>query len=130
MLWGVSGIGQYVPWLGGHVGSAIAGRCLWLWLGVLDSLQGVGFGMILLHTLTRFHISFTLMAAQVLGSIATMAARGFAPDNIGPGPVFPNLGIGEATGLKNAWFWIALFMQLAINVGAFKFFRKEQLSKP
>ena len=42
MLWGVSGIGLYVPWAGGPVASAIAGRGLWLWLGVLDAVQGVG----------------------------------------------------------------------------------------
>lgn len=130
MLWGTSGIGQYVPWAGGPVGSAIAGRSLWLWLGVLDSLQGVGFGMILLHTLTRFHITFTLVTAQVLGSIATIAARGFGPNKIGPGPVFPDFSVSIASGLGNAWFWIALFAQLAINGVAFLFFRKEQLSKP
>lgn len=129
MLWGVSGVGSYVPWAGSPVGSAIAGRALWLWLGLLDSLQGVGFGMILLSTLTRLHISFTLVAAQVLGSIATMCARGFAPDNIGPGPVFPNLAL-DAGGLRNAWFWIALGCQLVIPALGFKFFRKEQLSKP
>lgn len=130
MLWAVSGIGQYVPWAGGPIGSAIAGRSLWLWLGVLDSVQSVGFGMIMLHTLTRFHISFVLILAQVLGSVATMCARGFAPDNLGPGPVFPNLGFNAAKGLSNAWFWIALFCQLLINVLGLKFFRKEQLSKP
>lgn len=42
MLWGTSNIGQYVPWAGGPVASAIAGRSLWLWLGVLDAVQGVG----------------------------------------------------------------------------------------
>lgn len=130
MLWGVSGIGQYVPWAGGPVGSAVAGRSLWLWLGVLDSLQNVGFGMIMLHTLTRFHISFVLILAQILGSIATIAARGFAPDRLGPGPVFPNFGFSIADGVSNAWFWIALFAQLSINVLGMKVFRKEQLSKP
>ena len=131
MLWAVSGVGVYIPWAGGHLGSAIAGRCLWLWLGVLDAFQGVGFGMILLHTLTRFHISFTLIAAQVLGSIATICARGFAPDNIGPGPVFPNFATeGVAAGLSNAWFWIGLLSQLVLNVLAFMYFRKEQLNKP
>jgi len=130
MLWAVSGIGQYVPWAGSPIGSAVAGRSLWLWLGVLDSLQGVGFGMIILHTLTRFHVSFVLILAQILGSVATMAARGFAPDNLGPGPVFPNLGYNITNGLGNAWFWVALFAQLSINVMGLKFFRKEQLSKP
>ena len=42
MLWSTSNIGQYVPWAGGHAASAFAGRTLWLWLGVLDALQGVG----------------------------------------------------------------------------------------
>ena len=130
MLWGVSGIGTYVPWASGSLGSAIAGRSLWLWLGVLDSLQNVGFGMIMLHTLTRFHISFVLIMAQVLGSMATMAAKAWAPDRLGPGPVFPDLGVNAATGLRNSWFWVALFAQLCINVLGMKFFRKEQLSKP
>lgn len=45
MLWGTSNIGQYVPWAGSGVASALVGRSLWLWLGVLDAIQGVGFGM-------------------------------------------------------------------------------------
>jgi alpha-1,3-glucan synthase len=130
MLWATSNIGQYVPWAGGNAASAFAGRALWLWLGVLDALQGVGFGMILLNTLTRFHIAFTLIAAQVLGSIATIAARGSAPDKTGPGDVFPDFSASIGEGLSKAWFWIALLMQLSINVLCFFFFRKEQLSKP
>ena len=130
MLWGTSNIGQYVPWAGGPVASALVGRSLWLWLGVLDSLQGVGFGMILLQTLTRIHIAFTLIAAQVLGSIATMLARATAPNKIGPGDVFPDFSAGIGDGLTRAWFWIALFFQLIVCVGFFTFFRKEQLSKP
>jgi alpha-1,3-glucan synthase len=95
MLWGVSNVGQYVPWVGGPVASALVSRSLWLWLGVLDAIQGVGFGMILLQTLTRIHIAFTLLAAQVLGSIATILARATAPNKIGPGyvssdPTFPH----------------------------------------
>ena len=124
MLWGTSNIGLWVPWAGGPAASAIAGRCLWLWLGVLDSVQGVGFGMILLHTLTRFHISFTLVAAQVLGSIATILARATAPNKIGPGPIFPDLTVKVAEGLQNAWFWITLLFLLSINLLCFKFFRK------
>lgn len=129
MLWGISGVGNYVPWAVNPIASALVGRSLWLWLGVLDAIQGVGFGMILLQTLTRIHISFTLIAAQVLGSIATMLARAIAPNNIGPGPVFPDFSAGYG-GLANAWFWIALIMQLGICIGFFTFFRKEQLSKP
>ena len=130
MLWGTSNIGQYVPWAGGPVISAIAGRSLWLWLGVLDAVQGVGFGMILLQTLTRFHVLFTLIAAQVLGSIATIVARATAPDKIGPGDVFPDFSAGAMPGLGKAWFWVALLMNLAVPMGFFMFFRKEQLSKP
>jgi len=130
ILWGTSNIGQYVPWAGGAAASAIAGRCLWLWLGVLDAVQGVGFGMILLQTLTRFHVLFTLIAAQVLGSIATILARATAPDKIGPGDVFPDFSAGAMPGLGKAWFWIALLMNLAVPAGFFMFFRKEQLSKP
>ena len=130
MLWGVSGIGLYVPWAVSPTGSAIAGRSLWLWLGVLDSIQNVGYGQILLHTLTRFHIAFTLIVAQVLGSVATIGARAFSPNRLGPGPIFPNLDVDTASGLQNGWFWSALFAQLAINLVALRYFRKEQLSKP
>ena len=130
MLWGTSNIGLFLPWAGGPAASAIAGRSLWLWLGVLDAVQGVGFGMILLQTLTRFHVFFTLIAAQVLGSIATILARATAPDKIGPGDVFPDFSSGAMPGLGKAWFWIALLMNLAVPVGFFMFFRKEQLSKP
>lgn len=130
MLWGTSGMGLWVPWAGENpVAGALAGRALWLWLGVLDALQGVGFGMILLQTLTRFHIVFTLVAAQVLESIATILGRATAPDNDGPGTVFPNLVLGLG-GLTHPSFWVALGLQLVICVGFFKFFRKEQLQKP
>jgi alpha-1,3-glucan synthase len=85
--------------------------------------------MILLQTLTRFHICFTLMAAQVLGSIATMAARASAPDNVGPGTVFPNFAI-SLDGIGWPYFWVCLCFQLVVCVGFFLFFRKEQLFKP
>lgn len=42
LLWSTSNIGSYVPWAGSPLASALLGRGLWLWLGVLDSLQGVG----------------------------------------------------------------------------------------
>jgi alpha-1,3-glucan synthase len=130
ILWSCSNIGMYVPWAGGPLASAILGRCLWLWLGVLDALQGVGFGMILLQTLTRIHISYTLIAAQVLGSLATIAARATAPNKLGPGDLFPDFTGGAFPGVGKPWFWIGLIFQLVICVGFFRFFRKEQLSKP
>ncbi|PVH93295.1 glycosyltransferase family 5 protein [Periconia macrospinosa] len=131
MLWGVSGIGTWVPWMpGGQVAGALAGRSLWLWLGVLDALQGVGFGMMLLQTLTRIHIAVSLVLAQVLGTVVTMVAKATAPDANGPGDVFPDFSAGVVAGLRKPWFWIALAAQLVIPLGFFKFFRKEQLSKP
>jgi alpha-1,3-glucan synthase len=83
MLWGTSSIGLYLPWAGSPISSALLSRSLWLWLGLLDTIQGVGFGMIFLQTLTRIHVAFTLLAAQVLGSIATILARLSAPNKIG-----------------------------------------------
>ena len=35
-------MGDYLPWTAGRVASGLAGRALWLWLGVLDAVQGVG----------------------------------------------------------------------------------------
>ena len=130
MLWSCTPLGQYVPWMGSGLGSALFSRSLWLWLGTLDAIQGVGFGMILLQTLTRLHICFTLLAAQVLGSIATICARAFAPHNVGPGDVFPDFTLGVYSGIGKAWFWIGLLAQFVICAGFFTFFRKEQLSKP
>ena len=117
--WGASGTGLSLPWAAAagngnlHTTGALVSRALWLWLGVLDTLQGVGFGMILLQTLTRLHICFALMAAQVLGSIATICARAFAPNNVGPGPISPDISAGFGV-LGNAWFWVALVFQLLI----------------
>ncbi|KUI66955.1 Cell wall alpha-1,3-glucan synthase mok13 [Cytospora mali] len=130
MLWGTSSIGLYLPWAGSNLSGALLGRVLWLWLGVLDALQGVGFGMILLQTLGRFHVSWTVFGAQVVGSLATIAARASAPDKIGPGSVFPNLAMGLWEGVNNVWLWVPLVLQLLVCVGFFVFFRKEQLFKP
>lgn len=85
--------------------------------------------MILLQTLTRFHLTFTLVCAQILGSIATIIARAYAPNNIGPGPIFPDFSAGHE-GLRNAWFWVGMVSQLVVCAGFFMFFRKEQLNKP
>lgn len=111
--WGTSGSGLFLPWAGSYVSGALVSRSLWLWLGVMDALQGLGFGMILLQTLTRMHICFTLLVSQVIGSLATICARAFAPNRIGPGPISPDITAG-AGALANAWFWIALVFQLMI----------------
>ncbi|KAF2860071.1 glycosyltransferase family 5 protein [Piedraia hortae CBS 480.64] len=127
--WASSTMGSYLPWAGGPIASAILGRSLWLWLGLLDEIQGVGIGMLLLQTMVRAHITWALMAAQVIGSIATIIARADGLNSVGPGPTFPSIA-GGLGGLANCWFWICLVSQLAIPIGYFTFFRKEQLSKP
>ncbi|KAJ5836538.1 Glycoside hydrolase superfamily, partial [Penicillium robsamsonii] len=127
--WGTSNIGYYLPWAGGLTSGAIASRCLWLWLGVLDEIQQVGLGMILLQTLTRVHVVFVLLAAQSLGSIATICARGFAPNKVGPAGISPNVG-SSLDAVGNAWFWIALFFQLLASFGFLLFYRREQLNRP
>ncbi|OQE16517.1 hypothetical protein PENFLA_c027G04293 [Penicillium flavigenum] len=127
--WAVSGIGYYLPWAGGYTSGALVSRSLWLWLGVLDSIQGLGFGIILLQTLTRVHMCFALIASQVIGSIATICARAFGPNSVGPGPISPDMTQG-AHSLANGWFWVALFCQLLVCAGFLLFFRKEQLAKP
>lgn len=86
--------------------------------------------MILLNTLTRFHIAFVLVAAQVIGSISTILARATAPDNTGPGDVFPNFATDAAHGLSRPAFWICICLLLTINAMGFMFFRKQQLQKP
>ncbi|KAK2735779.1 Cell wall alpha-1,3-glucan synthase ags1 [Myotisia sp. PD_48] len=126
--WGTSNIGLYFPVTGNPLTAALASRGVWLWLGVLDAIQGVGLGMVLLQTLTRLHICFTLLAAQVFGSIATICARGFAPNNVGPGPIHPDISGGIDT-IWTSWFWITLVFQAIICTGFFLFFRSEQLSK-
>lgn len=47
MFWGTSSLALYIPWAGS--GGPYLGISLWLWLGVLDAIQGVGLGMILLQ---------------------------------------------------------------------------------
>ncbi|KAJ5414114.1 hypothetical protein N7509_000741 [Penicillium cosmopolitanum] len=127
--WGTSNIGYYLPWAGGLTSGALISRCLWLWLGVLDEIQQVGLGMILLQTLTRVHVCFVLLAAQALGSIATICARGFAPNKVGPAGVSPNVG-SSVDNVGNAWFWISLFFQLLASFGFLLFYRREQLNRP
>ncbi|OCH94959.1 glycoside hydrolase family 13 and glycosyltransferase family 5 domain-containing protein [Obba rivulosa] len=134
MLWGTSSLALYIPWAG-H-GGPYLGISLWLWLGVLDAVQGVGLGMILLQTLSRLHVCATLAFAQIIGSVCVMVARATAPNRIGPESVFPDAAQWDfQDGLKgsplaSAPFWVALICQLIIVVGYFWFYRKEQLARP
>lgn len=104
---------------------------LWLWLGVLDAIQGVGLGMILLQTLSRVHVAATLCLAQIIGSTAVIVARATAPNRIGPGNVFPDLGLYDPqdpikdSPLGNWEFWVALVSQLVIVAGYLILFRRE-----
>jgi alpha-1,3-glucan synthase len=74
------------------------------------------------------HIAFTLVTAQVLGSIATIVARAIAPNNLGPGDVFPDFSYyrpGDSLEVfQKAWFYIGLLSQIAVCFGYFLFFRK------
>lgn len=92
------------------------------------------------------HIAFALISGQVLGALATILARAIAPDNLGPGDVFPDFSFyrpGDSLEpFHKPWFYIALLSQVLISVGYFMFFRKvivsattdidlqEQLAKP
>jgi len=134
MLWGTSSLALYIPWAG--KAGPYLGTSLWLWLGVLDAIQGVGLGMILLQTLSRLHVCATLAFAQVIGSVCVMVARATAPNRVGPGSVFPDAAKWDFTsGLKgspmaSAPFWVAMICQIVIVIGYFWFYRKEQLSRP
>ncbi|KAI0341602.1 glycoside hydrolase family 13 and glycosyltransferase family 5 domain-containing protein [Trametopsis cervina] len=134
MLWGTSSLALYIPWAG-RAGPYL-GISLWLWLGVLDAVQGVGLGLILLQTLSRLHVCATLAFAQIIGSICVMVARATAPNKVGPESVFPDLGKWDfQEGLKgspmaSAPFWLAMICQIVIVIGYFWFYRKEQLARP
>ncbi|KAG5635754.1 hypothetical protein H0H81_010174, partial [Sphagnurus paluster] len=134
MLWGTSSLALYIPWAG-NAGPYL-GVSLWLWLGVLDAVQGVGLGMILLQTLSRLHVCATLAFSQIIGSICVMIARATAPNRLGPGTVFPDAAKWDfSDGLSGSpmalpLFWIALICQLVIVLGYFWFYRKEQLARP
>ncbi|KAF8625783.1 hypothetical protein AX15_005173 [Amanita polypyramis BW_CC] len=134
ILWGTSSLALYIPWAG-RAGPYL-GISLWLWLGVLDAVQGVGLGMILLQTLSRLHVCATLAFSQIIGAICVMVARATAPNRLGPGTVFPDAGSWDfSQGLKGSpmalpLFWIALLCQLVIVTGYFWFYRKEQLARP
>ncbi|THG99779.1 hypothetical protein EW026_g2645 [Hermanssonia centrifuga] len=151
MLWGTSSLALYIPWAG-HAGPYL-GISLWLWLGVLDAVQGVGLGMILLQTLSRLHVCATLAFAQIIGSVCVMVARATAPNKVGPESVFPDAAKWDfSDGLKgtsfgvlaavvayslppgspmaSAPFWVAMICQIIIVIGYFWFYRKEQLARP
>ncbi|KAK3069316.1 hypothetical protein LTR53_012437 [Teratosphaeriaceae sp. CCFEE 6253] len=100
--WATSNIGMYLPWAGSPLASAVLGRCLWLWLGLLDTVQSVGIGMLLLQTMVRSHLTYAMTVGQVIGSIGTIIARADGLNSLGPGPTFPSIA-SNLDGLWNAW---------------------------
>lgn len=128
MLWALSGIGNNIPWAASPALGALLSRAIWLWLGVLDGIQGVGMGAMLLMSLTRVHTLFTLILAQITGAAVTILARAVAPHRTGPMPVFPNLAAAELS--MGGWFWFGMLCQLLVCVGFLKLYRKSQLQKP
>ncbi|WBW73643.1 cell wall alpha-1,3-glucan synthase Mok11 [Schizosaccharomyces osmophilus] len=131
-LWGTSNLGLYLPYFG--KAAPYMSRMLWLWLGLLDTVQAVGIGIILLQTLTREHINLVLNVGQVIGAVASMVGRATSPCRIGPANVFldftswqPKDGVKI---LASAPFWICLICQLGIVVGYYLFFRRENLMRP
>ncbi|KAL7417332.1 putative alpha-glucan synthase [Mrakia frigida] len=135
MFWGTSGLGFNMSWAG-KVGPFL-GSALWLYLGVLDNIQGVGLGMLLLQTLSRFHVCAAIFFCQCLGAVVVVIARAGSPGRLGPGTVFPDFalwdlyldGIAQIP-LRFPLFWVCLICQMAIVVGYLWLFRKEQLTKP
>ena len=127
MVWGVSSVALYVPWAGG-AGPWIS-VSLWLWLGVLDAVQGVGLGMILLQTLSRLHVCATLAFSQMLGSVVVIVARPTVPrQQVFPDFALWNVGDGfKHSPFASVPFWVALVCQILVVVGYFWYYRKEQL---
>jgi alpha-1,3-glucan synthase len=75
--------------------------------------------MVLLRTLTRVQIAFTLISTQVLGSVTTIVARSVEPNKLGLGDVFPYFRRGAYPGVMRVWFWVGLVLELCICVGVF-----------
>lgn len=105
----VTGMGLYLPWLHRSGAPWLGGYFsigLWLWLGTLDAVQGVGIGIMLLRlfrslslleykvltspteTLSRQHVGAAIAASQVVGVAVVMAAKRTWP--FIASEVFPN----------------------------------------
>jgi len=68
MFWSLTGVGHNLAWAGSF--GPFLSVATWLWLGVLDAVQGVGLGMALLQTLSRFHGSS--LAPSIVASNARL----------------------------------------------------------
>jgi alpha-1,3-glucan synthase len=134
-FWATSGIASYLPWAG--AAGPYVSIALWLWLGVLDGIQGVGIGIMLLQTLSRVHVAATLFALQIVGTTTILIAHACAPhresfalvllltttSGLSPFSVFPNIAIWATQGgIANSggevpYFWIALVCQAVATTG-------------
>jgi alpha-1,3-glucan synthase len=131
IVWVTSRLGLFLPWLSSSVISSLATRSLWLWLGVLDNIQGLGIGVMLLQTLTRHHASFVLVCAQVAGSMFAILGH-----YIGPAPIdlFPNLiaveSLTQLLKFSTSWFGVAFVLEALVCGMLFLSYRREQLWRP
>ncbi|EEB09062.1 cell wall alpha-1,3-glucan synthase mok14 [Schizosaccharomyces japonicus yFS275] len=132
LFWSTSNIGMFLPWAG--IAGPYLSRALWLWLAILDAVQNVGIGLILLQTLTRRHVTSTLMLGQLFGATTTILARLTSPTKIGPSTVFPDLtGYTTVDGIEpllDIPFWVCLLLQIIVCGGYLKYFRRENMSRP
>jgi alpha-1,3-glucan synthase len=131
MSFSTSLIGSYLPWAGD--GGTVCAISLWMWLGLLDTIQAVGFTIMLLQTLTRIHVVAVLGISQILTAIAQMLAFSTAPNSNGPGSMFPNITLWNTEKfdiLQEYVFYLVFLSQIVIALGFLFFFRVEQLSKP
>jgi len=131
IVWVTSRLGLFLPWLSSSVISSLVTRSLWLWLGVLDNIQGLGMGVMLLQTLTRHHASFVLVCAQIVGSIFAILGH-----YLGPLPIklFPNLtaveNLAQLSKFSCSWFFVAFVLEALICGLLFLSYRREQLWRP
>jgi alpha-1,3-glucan synthase len=121
LFWVTSSLGTSLAWAS-QAGTFLS-LSLFLWLGMLDSLQQIGFGMMLTQTLTRVHVAGCLMNVQVIGSIVLMISRWL---NVKASSLFTNVVLLDGS----IWFWVVLMIQFLSSFGFLIFFRREQLSRP
>ncbi|WBW72795.1 prospore membrane alpha-1,3-glucan synthase Mok12 [Schizosaccharomyces osmophilus] len=126
-FWSSSGLGLNLPWAGRI--APVLTKLIWLYLALWDGIQGIGIGVMLLQTLARDHVAFTLMLSQVVSSLTIMVAKPTIPVS---DKVFPNLGAwnpSEGPGpCSSPCFYIALICQIIAIGGLFYYYRKSQLA--
>lgn len=129
---------SYSPFL-----SALLGRSLWLHLGMLDLLVGLGSGLALMQALPRQHVLFVSTVGQVLGAVGMMVARatilqhGTEPGAAAAGleivrQMFPDIsqGLLSESGYASGIFCLVISTHMGIAVGWLWWFRSAQLQKP